>query len=128
MYPLRGILACGYGVLLFSAIGLWRFELLLSRLLPVGNRKAARATSEHTPGRNGECSTIEGWGSPMILCKMMRYGLLFLSVLGTAMLLADMPSRIWPGGVDVGIGMNVLTWFLAILFMAFVDCSAKEER
>ena len=64
----------------------------------------------------------------MILCKMMRYGLLFLSVLGTAMLLADMPSRIWPGGVDVGIGMNVLTWFLAILFIAFVDCSAKEKQ
>ena len=64
----------------------------------------------------------------MILCKMMRYGLLFLSVLGTAMLLADMPNRIWPGGVDVGIGMNVLTWVLAILFIAFVDCSAKEKQ
>ena len=65
----------------------------------------------------------------MILCKMMRYGLLFLSVLGTAMLLADMPSRIWPGGVDVGIGMNVFTWFLAILFSACrLFCEGEERR
>jgi hypothetical protein len=59
---------------------------------------------------------------------MIRNGLLFLAVLGTAMLLADMPSRIWPGGVDVAIGVNVFSWFVAILFVAFVDCSAKEER
>lgn len=59
----------------------------------------------------------------MSLCKMMRYGLLFFSVLGTAMLLAGMPDQVWPGGVDVGIGMNVLSWFVAFLFVAFVDCS-----
>ena len=53
----------------------------------------------------------------------MRYGLLFFSVLGTAMLLAGMPDQVWPGGVDVGIGMNVLSWFVAFLFVAFVDCS-----
>ena len=64
----------------------------------------------------------------MILCKMMHYGLLFLAVLGTAMLLAGVPNQVWPGGEDVGIGMNILTWLVAIVFVTFVDCSVKEER
>lgn len=64
----------------------------------------------------------------MILCKMTRYGLLFLSVLGTAMLMADMPDKVWPGGVDVGIGINVFSWFVTIFFVAFVDCSANGNR
>ncbi|MDD5279533.1 hypothetical protein [Acidithiobacillus sp.] len=66
MYPLRGILACGYGVLLFSAIGLWRFELLLSRLLSVGNRKTARATSKHTIG----CLAIDKNPNPLSIQEL----------------------------------------------------------
>ncbi|MEY2335204.1 hypothetical protein [Acidithiobacillus ferrianus] len=58
----------------------------------------------------------------MSRCKTIRYGLLFMAVLGTAMLLAGVPE---PGGVAVGIGVNIFTWVMAFLFAAFVDCSTK---
>ena len=67
------------------------------------------------------------WEKVIKPCKMIRNGLLFLSVFGTAMLFAGMPDQVYPGGLDVAIGVNVFSWFVAIIFMAFVDCSAKDE-